>query len=190
MKIYTKTGDDGTTALFGGDRISKDHLRVEAYGTVDELNSFLGVLIDQLNEAEIKTFISSIQHVLFNLGSVIATTDDRMLAKLPKLLDTDIEALEKAMDAYERDLEPMTNFVLPSGQAQVSAAHVCRTVCRRAERCLVRLSHTETVSEDILRGIKLLNRLSDYFFVLARKLTQLNHAVEVIWNKNTTIYHN
>lgn len=187
MKIYTKKGDDGSTSLFGGDNVSKDHIRVDAYGTIDELNSFLGLLIDQLEDKSIIAFNQKIQHILFNVGSVIATVDERFLEKLPKILNADIEKLEQEIDAMEATLPAMTNFVLPSGHIQVSMAHVCRTVCRRAERCLVKLSRVEEVNDQVKISIIFLNRLSDYFFVLSRKLTQLNRANEVIWKKETTL---
>jgi cob(I)alamin adenosyltransferase len=187
MKVYTKKGDDGSTSLFGGDSVSKDHIRVDAYGTIDELNSFLGLLIDQLEDKSLRSFNQKIQHILFNLGSVIATVEERFLEKLPKILIADIEKLEKEIDAMEETLPAMTNFVLPSGHPQVSMAHVCRTVCRRAERGLVKLSRIEEVNEQVKTSIIFLNRLSDYFFVLSRKLTQLNQVEEVIWNKETTL---
>ncbi len=185
MKLYTKTGDDGTTSLYGGKRIYKDHLRVEAYGTIDELNSFLGLFIDSNPELEIISFNQKIQHILFNIGSLVATTDEKMIAKLPQVNPQDIEELEKMIDRYELELPVMTNFILPSGHSQVSLAHVCRTVCRRAERAIVRLSHSESIHDQIKLSIQFLNRLSDYFFVLSRKLTQLNNANEVIWKKET-----
>jgi cob(I)alamin adenosyltransferase len=187
MKIYTRTGDDGSTSLYGGNRVQKDHIRVDAYGTIDELNSFIGFLIDHLNAGEIKSFNEKVQHILFNIGSVVATVEEKFLDKLPKILMSDIVKIEEEIDRMENDLPPMTNFILPSGHPQVSMAHICRTVCRRAERSLVKLSHLETVNEQVELSIKLLNRLSDYFFVLSRKLTQLNQANEVIWKKETTL---
>lgn len=187
MKIYTRTGDQGSTSLFGGDSVSKDNIRVEAYGTIDELNSFLGLMIDELVDQDIKRFNQKIQHVLFNLGSVVATVDERFLDKIPSMRSDDILALENEIDQMELTLPKMTNFVLPSGHRQVSLAHVCRTVCRRAERCLVRLAHVEVVNDQIKTSIIFLNRLSDYFFVLSRKLTQLNQVNEVIWKKDTIL---
>lgn len=187
MKIYTRTGDDGLTALFGGERVYKDDLRVDAYGQIDELNSFLGSLLDTLSHAEIIQFCENLQHVLFNIGSIIATPDAKMQSKLPVVLEQDIVYIEQCIDKYTEQLPLMTNFVLPAGHPQVSAAHICRTVCRRAERALVRLGqHTELNSQEII-CLKMLNRLSDYFFVLARFLTQLNGANEVIWKKDVQL---
>jgi cob(I)alamin adenosyltransferase len=187
MKIYTRTGDDGSTSLYGGNRVQKDNIRVDAYGTIDELNSFMGFLIDHLPAGEIKSFNEKIQHILFNIGAVVATVEEKYLDKLPKILSSDISKIEEEIDRMEVDLPPMTNFILPSGHPQVSMAHICRTVCRRAERSIVKLTHVETVHEQVHVSIKLLNRLSDYFFVLSRKLTQLNEANEVIWKKETTL---
>lgn len=187
MKIYTKTGDDGTTALFGGERVKKSYIRVEAYGNIDELNSFLGLLIEGMGKGELRDYMEKIQHVLFNIGSVIATVDDKFIAKLPKLLSSDISSLENQMDKMEHDLSPMTHFILPSGHETIARAHICRTVCRRAERSLVALMDTESCDSSISVALQFLNRLSDYFFVLARKLAQLNGKNEVIWKKEVTL---
>jgi len=187
LKIYTKTGDDGTTALFGGERVSKDDLRVEAYGNIDELNSFLGALIDRLEDGEIKAFNQKLQHILFNIGSIIATVDKRMISKLPQLLLSDIKKIELEIDRYTEDLPSMTHFILPSGHLQVSQAHICRVIARRSERGLVRLSHHTEINEQVKLSIQFINRLSDYFFVLARKLTAENSVEEVIWKKETTL---
>jgi len=183
MKIYTKTGDDGTTALFGGERVKKSYIRVEAYGNIDELNSFLGSLIESLSKIELREYMEKIQHILFNIGSVIATVDDKYIAKLPMLLTSDITSLENQMDKMEQDLSPMTNFILPSGHESIARAHICRTVCRRAERSLVALMDTESCHSSLAIALQFLNRLSDYFFVLSRKLAQLNEKSEVIWKK-------
>lgn len=187
MKIYTKTGDDGTTALFGGERVGKDDLRVEAYGNIDELNCFLGALIDRLEDGEIKIFNQKLQHILFNIGSVIATVDERMVSKLPQILVSDIKRIELEIDRYTIDLPPMTHFILPSGHVLVSHAHICRVIARRTERGLVRLSHHEEINEQVKLSIQFLNRISDYFFVLARKLTAENRVEEVIWKKEITL---
>lgn len=187
MKIYTKTGDDGTTALFGGERVKKSYIRVEAYGNVDELNSFLGLLIEAMGKGEIREYLEKIQHILFNIGSVIATVDDKFIAKLPKLLTSDISSLENQMDKMEHDLSPMTNFILPSGHETIARAHICRTICRRTERSIVALMDTESCDSSISTALQFLNRLSDYFFVLARKLAQLNGKNEVIWKKEVTL---
>ena len=187
MKIYTKTGDDGTTALFGGKRVKKSSIRVEAYGNIDELNSFLGLLIESMGKGEVREYMEKIQHVLFNIGSVIATVDDKFLAKLPKLLISDISSLENQMDKMEQELSPMTNFILPSGHETIARAHICRTVCRRAERSLVALMDSEAGESSLSTALQFINRLSDYFFVLARKLAQLNGKNEVIWKKDVTL---
>ena len=153
MKIYTKTGDKGTTSLFGGTRVSKDHLRIESYGTVDELNSYIGLIKDQAIDESTKNVLIKIQHDLFTLGSMLAT---QMNSKLP----------------------PMTHFILPGGHTTVSFCHIARCVCRRAERLSVSLHEQETINLDILTY---LNRLSDYLFVLARKLSLDLRAQEVKW---------
>lgn len=177
MKIYTKSGDKGQTSLFGGKRLDKDHLRIEAYGTVDELNAFTGVLHDQCPYPEIRETLLNIQSLLFNLGSVLATDPDQDFS-LPGIKPIHVEDLEKKMDAMDAELPRLQNFILPSGHAMVSAAHVCRTVCRRAERRLVTLSHESTLDEV---NLIYLNRLSDYFFVLARFLGHKAGVTEIIW---------
>ncbi len=187
MKIYTKSGDDGTTALFGGDRVKKSYIRVETYGNIDELNSFLGLLIESIGDGDIRAYLEKIQHILFNIGSVIATQDEKFITKLPKLLPSDITSLENQMDQMDKDLAAMTNFILPSGHESVARAHICRTVCRRAERSLVGLLDSETCHPSLSMALQFLNRLSDYFFVLSRKLTQLNNKNEVIWRKEVTL---
>jgi len=185
MKIYTKTGDNGTTALFGGTRVPKDHIRIESYGTVDELNSHIGLIRDQEIETHHKEILIEIQDRLFTIGAILATPPEKEVKKngelrLKKLgiIDSDIELLEKEMDAMEDALPPMTHFILPGGHSSVSYCHIARCVCRRAERLAVHLDHNEPVAEN---AIKYLNRLSDYLFVLARKLSQDLNAVEVKW---------
>ncbi len=185
MKIYTKTGDTGTTALFGGTRVPKDHIRIESYGTVDELNSHIGLIRDQEIETHHKEILIEIQDRLFTIGAILATPPEKEVKKngelrLKKLgiIDSDIELLEKEMDAMEDALPPMTHFILPGGHTTVSYCHIARCVCRRAERLAVHLDHNEPVAEN---AIKYLNRLSDYLFVLARKLSQDLNAVEVKW---------
>jgi cob(I)alamin adenosyltransferase len=187
MKIYTKTGDNGSTALYGGERRLKSDVRVDAYGTIDELNSFLGLLIEKVNEVDIKNYLASIQHILFNIGSVVATVDEKFIAKLPSLNEIDIDSLERSIDSMNDTLPPMTHFILPGGGEAVSIGHICRTICRRAERNLVHLTSLEDSNEGIKFSIKFLNRLSDYFFVLSRKLAQLNNENEVIWKKDITL---
>jgi cob(I)alamin adenosyltransferase len=185
MKIYTKTGDTGTTALFGGTRVPKDHIRIESYGTVDELNSHIGLIRDQEIETHHKEILIEVQDRLFTIGAILATPPEKEVKKngelrLKKLgiIDSDIELLEKEMDAMEDALPPMTHFILPGGHTTVSYCHIARCVCRRAERLAVHLDHNEPVAEN---AIKYLNRLSDYLFVLARKLSQDLNAVEVKW---------
>jgi len=187
MKIYTKTGDDGSTALFGGNRVKKCYVRVDTYGNIDELNSFLGLLIESVESGELKEYLSKIQHILFNIGSIIATVDEKYITKLPALLVTDIESLEVQIDKMDAILPPMTHFILPGGHETIARAHICRTICRRAERSLVDLMTTETCHANVTLALQFLNRLSDYFFVLARRLAQLNIVNEVIWKKEVTL---
>ena len=185
MKVYTKTGDKGTTALFGGTRVPKDHIRIESYGTVDELNSHIGLIRDQDIDAHYKTILIEIQDRLFTVGAMLATPAEKEVMKNGELrlknlglVETDIELLENEIDAMEAALPQMTHFILPGGHTTVSYCHIARCVCRRAERLSVHLSYNEPVS-DI--AIKYLNRLSDYLFVLARKLSFDLKADEVKW---------
>ena len=185
MKIYTKTGDSGTTALFGGTRVPKDHIRIESYGTVDELNSYIGLIRDQEIALHYKNILIEIQDRLFTVGAILATPPEKEVKKngelrLQKLGITirDIELLENEIDSMEEVLPPMTHFVLPGGHTTVSYCHIARCVCRRAERLAVHLDHNEPVSEIV---IMYLNRLSDYLFVLARKLSNDLNAEEVKW---------
>jgi cob(I)alamin adenosyltransferase len=185
MKVYTKTGDSGTTALFGGTRVPKDHARIESYGTVDELNSHIGLIRDQEMNQHYKEILIEIQDRLFTVGAILATPPEKELLKNGEkrlqnlgIIESDIELLENEIDAMEDALPQMTHFVLPGGHTTVSYCHVARCVCRRAERLSVHLSHNEPVP-DI--AIKYLNRLSDYLFVLARKLSHDLNANEVQW---------
>ena len=185
MKVYTKTGDNGTTALFGGTRVPKDHARIESYGTVDELNSYIGLIRDQDINSHYKAILIEIQDRLFTVGAILATPPEKEVKKNGEkrlknlgIIDSDIELLENEIDTMEDLLPQMTHFVLPGGHTTVSYCHVARCVCRRAERLAVHLSHNEPVA-DI--AIKYLNRLSDYLFVLARKLTFDLKADEVKW---------
>lgn len=178
MKIYTKKGDQGTTGILGGVRLPKHHLRIESYGTVDELNSFVGALRDQVNEDDLKSQLISIQEELFTMGSHLASDPEKNKMKLPDLREEDVTRLEQEMDKMDEKLPEMRSFVLPGGHPAVSAAHVCRCVCRRAERNCVALSEVEFVDEKILRY---LNRLSDYFFMLSRQLTQNYGVMEIPW---------
>ena len=177
-KIYTKGGDKGETSLVGGSRISKDHDKIEAYGTVDELNAWIGVLYDAPENRERREFLKEIQDRLFTMGAELASEPEQNRKKLPELFESDIELLEKEIDRYTEVIPPLRAFVLPGGHSLVSFAHVARTVARRAERQVIRLSRSEPVNPLI---IKYLNRLSDYLFVLSRKITQEQNAPEISW---------
>ena len=168
MKIYTKTGDQGETGLFGGKRVSKGDLRIDTYGTVDELNAYVGLLRDQEVNAKRKKILVEIQDRLFTIGSILATEPGNKKVKIPALSQQDVAQLEKEIDSMESTLAPMKSFVLPGGHPSVSFGHVTRTVCRRAERLVIKLSESEKIDELV---IQYLNRLSDYFFVLCRKMT-------------------
>jgi cob(I)alamin adenosyltransferase len=178
MKVYTKTGDTGTTALIGGTRVPKDHIRIEAYGSVDELNAHLGLLRDITPELNISSELISIQETLFVIGSHLANDLEKSRMELPKLLLSDVEFLEKNIDTMDEILPPMKNFVLPGGNMGVSQAHVARCVCRRAERATIHLSHDFPIDPYI---ITYLNRLSDYLFVLSRHISYVTKAVEIPW---------
>jgi cob(I)alamin adenosyltransferase len=178
MNIYTKTGDKGTTALFGGKRVSKDDIRIEAYGTVDELNAHLGMLRDQEVNRKRADELISIQDRLFVTGSILATVPGNDKVKIPKLTETDVELLERSIDGMEKTLEPLRFFVLPGGHVSISSGHIARTVCRRAERLVVALNKAEPVEPLV---IKYLNRLSDYLFVLCRKMAQELGIQETPW---------
>lgn len=178
MKIYTKTGDQGTTSLFGGKRVSKADLRIETYGTIDELNSWIGVLRDQEVNKKRHDVLVEVQDRLFTLGSILATEPGNTKVKIPALADIDVTFLEKQIDLMESELEPMRFFVLPGGHPSVSFGHVARTVCRRAERLTIALNAAEPVDPLV---IKYLNRLSDYIFVLCRKMTAELNASETPW---------
>lgn len=185
MKIYTKTGDKGTTALYGGTRVPKHHLRIESYGTVDELNSYIGLIRDQNIDVQSIDSLIRIQNELFTLGAMLATPPEKEVLKngkqrlnIPKITDTSISLLESEIDSMSTALPQMTNFILPGGHQTVSFCHISRCVCRRAERLVTALNETDDVNPDILTY---LNRLSDYLFVLARKLTIAVSADEIPW---------
>jgi len=178
MKIYTKTGDKGTTSLFGGTKVSKAHLRIETYGTVDELNAYIGLLRDQEVNTSRKEELVEIQDRLFTIGSILATEPGNEKVKIPELIDSDIEFLEKKIDHMDGELPPMKSFILPGGHQSISFCHVARCVCRRTERLVIALNETSPVKENVY---KYLNRLSDYLFVLARKMTQELQAEETPW---------
>lgn len=177
MKIYTKKGDEGTTQLIGGNRVSKAEIRIDAYGTVDELNSFVGFLRDQQIASLYVEQLVEVQDRLFTLGSLLAS-EPGVKMELPLLKTADIELLEQWIDEMDQELEPMRSFVLPGGHQAVSAAHICRTVCRRAERQVVALSNHGEIPE---LSLKYLNRLSDYLFVLGRKITYDLKVKETPW---------
>ena len=185
MKIYTKTGDKGTTALFGGTRVSKHHIRIESYGTVDELNSYIGLIRDQKIDQESEEVLIKIQNELFTLGAMLATPPEKETLKngkerlnIPKIGDDMIAFLENQIDLMNQNLPPMTNFILPGGHQTVSFCHIARTVCRRAERLASHLNDMEPFQPETLMYI---NRLSDYLFVLARKLSHELQAEEIKW---------
>ena len=185
MKIYTKTGDKGTTALFGGTRGPKHHIRIESYGTVDELNSHIGLIRDQNINQHYKNILMQVQDRLFTVGAILATDPEKAVLKsgkdrlnIPKISEADITLLEQEMDAMNEALPPMTHFVLPGGHQTVSFCHIARCVCRRAERLASALNDLEPFQPETL---KYLNRLSDYLFVLARKLSNDLQAEEIKW---------
>ncbi len=185
MKIYTKTGDSGETSLFGGTRVPKYHIRVEAYGTIDELNSYIGLLRDQKTDTKTTTTLLKIQNELFVIGSILATPPEKKQLKNGKdrlkiapITAEHIRFLENEMDTMNAALPKMTHFILPGGHPTVSYCHIARNVCRRAERISVLLASKSHVNPDILRY---LNRLSDYLFVLARKLTKDLQVTEIQW---------
>ena len=185
MKIYTKTGDAGTTALFGGTRVKKYNLRIESYGTVDELNSYIGLIKDQEIDNSVKKPLLVIQNELFTLGSMLATPPEKETLKngkerlnIPKIDADSILFLESEIDKMDLELPQMTHFILPGGHQAVSFCHVARCVCRRAERLSVELNDQEAIINDI---IKYLNRLSDYLFTLARKLGKDLSVEEIKW---------
>jgi cob(I)alamin adenosyltransferase len=178
MKIYTKTGDKGFTSLIGGTRVPKHHLRIESYGTVDELNSYVGLIRDQDILQEDKDILKEIQDRLFTIGSTLASDPEKSRMKIPDLLDTDIELLEKQMDEMNVFLPPLKHFILPGGNIIASHCHIARCVCRRAERQAVHLAELEYVEEKV---IVYLNRLSDYLFTLSRKVVFNNKNEENTW---------
>lgn len=178
FKIYTKTGDKGETSLIGGVRVPKYHLRIESYGTVDELNSYIGLVKDMITDANAKEELYEIQDRLFTIGSVLASDPEKSKMKIPDLHETDVELLEKEMDAMDENLPELRSFILPGGHPAVSTAHVARCICRRAERLVVHLSNESQVPEIIA---VYLNRLSDYLFVLSRKIATDFNVDEIPW---------
>ncbi len=185
MKIYTKTGDKGETSLFGGTRVPKHHIRIESYGTVDELNSYIGLLRDQQVDETTSHMLVEIQDRLFTIGSILATDPEKNKLKngkdrlnIPKISEEDIQKLEQSIDKMNEELPEMTHFILPGGHQSVSFCHIARCVCRRAERLSTALYDMEPFEELVLQY---LNRLSDYLFVLARKLSKDLQADEIQW---------
>ena len=178
MKIYTKTGDKGKTSLLGGKRVSKNHIRIEAYGTVDELNSYVGLMRDLDSNMARSELYQHIQDRLFMIGASLAQESGKKTVFKSDLNKHDVMELEQAMDAMSSVLPEMRNFILPGGHQLVSFAHITRCVCRRAERKVIELAESDAVEDDV---IVYLNRLSDYFFVLARKLSAELGAGEIKW---------
>lgn len=181
MKIYTKTGDDGSTLLWGGGRVSKAHLRIETYGTVDELNSYMGLLRDHTDNSSYRSLLKIIQDTLFVVGSNLAANPEKSKLATPPLDNKEIELLEQTIDDMDANLPPLRHFILPGGHPTVSFCHLARCVCRRAERLCVALAEQEYVAPNI---IPYLNRLADFLFVLARQLSQDLGAEEIIWKGN------
>jgi cob(I)alamin adenosyltransferase len=180
MKIYTKAGDQGKTSLIGGTRVPKSHIRIETYGTVDELNSFIGLLNDLVVDAKINADLKEIQDRLFTVGSSLACDPEKESAlRIPDLKEEDILRLETAMDAMNEVLAPMKSFIIPGGHQAISTAHIARCVCRRAERWCVNMQEEDLFVETLV--VKYLNRLSDYLFTLARYIGHLNGVADLPW---------
>ena len=189
FKIYTKTGDKGETSLFGGARVPKSHVRVEAYGTVDELNSYIGLLTDLISTPQYKTILKEIQDRLFTIGSILATEPSKQM-KTPDLKNEDIQLLENEIDTMDAELPPLKNFILPGGHSTISFCNIARTVCRRAERLVINLVLLEKEEGQPINphnelgqslSIQYLNRLSDYLFILGRKMAKDLGAEEILW---------
>lgn len=180
--VYTKTGDEGTTGLIGGTRVPKTHVRLEAYGTVDELNSYLGLLTTYLNAEEDLCFVQRVQHKLFSVGSHLATDQEKVdLHNASIITREDVEQMEQEIDKLDELLPPLRAFVLPGGSRGAAICHVCRTVCRRAERRILTLSESCTISPELLAYM---NRLSDYLFVLSRKVNFEEQKSEIFWDNS------
>ncbi|WP_407430713.1 cob(I)yrinic acid a,c-diamide adenosyltransferase [Arcticibacter sp.] len=178
MKIYTKTGDAGSTMLIGGLRVPKSDIRIEAYGTVDELNAYIGLICDQQPGDHYRQILKQVQNHLFIMGSNLAAAPEKSKMKLPELIQEDIHLLEEEIDRMQDTLKPLSHFILPGGSTLVSYCHIARCICRRAERITVQLAQESTVEKIILIY---LNRLSDYLFVLSRKVAQDNQIEETAW---------
>ena len=180
FKVYTKTGDDGTTGLVGGSRVNKYDIRLEAYGTIDELNASIGLLRSYPLSSDVATLLVQIQNKLFNIGSILAS-DNKGKAFTANLAITEahIKVLEDAIDEFENHLPELTHFILPGGELSVAQCHVARTICRRAERLSIKLAETTPVPDNL---IVYLNRLSDYFFMLARFQAKKLNVEQIIWH--------
>lgn len=179
--IYTRTGDKGTTCLIGGTRVKKEDLRLEAYGTVDELNAFIGMLRSYIDNQHDQDFLLAVQNKLFTIGSMLATDTSRMdVNTIGKITDENVKNIEEEIDAINEKLIPQKSFIIPGGYQGAAMAHICRTVCRRAERAIYRFCDEQhPVSEKLLSYI---NRLSDYFFLLSRKVNNDHNFVENLWD--------
>ncbi|ASZ14612.1 cob(I)yrinic acid a,c-diamide adenosyltransferase [Chitinophaga pendula] len=180
FKIYTKTGDKGKTSLIGGTKVSKSHIRIDAYGTVDELNSYIGLVSDHLSDEATKLFLKEIQDRLFTIGSSLACDPDKdTKMKIPDLHESDIRLLETNMDQMDAELPPMKSFILPGGHVAVSTCHIARCVCRRAERICVGMQESDMFIEPLV--LKYINRLSDYLFMLSRWVAHRLGVAEIPW---------
>lgn len=180
--VYTKTGDRGTTSLVGGTRVPKTHLRIEAYGTIDELNSYLGWLCSSLKDESDRGFLQKIQHRLFAVGAYLATDQEALTLNSTVVIDAEtVTELEAEIDRLDEKLPALHAFILPGGTQHAALCHVCRTVCRRAERRILALSETTTISADLLAFV---NRLSDYLFVLSRKINLNEECHEIFWDNS------
>lgn len=183
MKVYTKTGDKGQTSLVGGQRVSKCCDRLESYGTVDELNSHIGLLIALCGDEADKAFLTDIQAALFVVGGYLATDNSQREIRQGNIVTAEmVETVEKEIDRLQELLPPLRLFILPGGSMAASQAHVCRTVCRRSERCILRLAECGAEVDDLVMSY--INRLSDYFFVLARKLNVDAGVEDIVWRRN------
>lgn len=180
--IYTKTGDNGTTSLVGGTRVPKTHIRLEAYGTIDELNSHLGLLQTYLMDEEDKRIVFRVQNKLFSVGSYLATDQTQTELRIEsRIEEEDIKLLECAIDTIDNELPPLNAFILPGGDRGAAVCHICRTVCRRAERRILVLAEVCEIDSHVTAFV---NRLSDYLFILARKMNHLTKTDEIFWNKS------
>jgi cob(I)alamin adenosyltransferase len=184
MKIYTKTGDKGTTSLIGGTKVLKSNERIEAYGTIDELNSHIGLCRDLISDTHLQSSLKEIQDRLFTIGAALACDPDKeSRMKIPDLKLEDVLHLEKEMDSMDEMLEPLQQFILPGGHPTVSQIHITRCVCRRAERLIVQLLIREEGDDNLI--IQYMNRLSDYLFILARYVAKSMNIEETNWNPRT-----